>query len=151
MPSFKSVLYFLGLLVLLTNETFVKLAMTLLTNTHFFLNTLLANRSNIFRTIMGVLPDSADDAVAAVGKYCKQAMVIIRPSMQLLAIMLTDFTRWTARNVPGALCKVGSWLVSGAEVVAQWLMSDGAQAVVMRKQWRVIQDEVAAQCFDARV
>jgi hypothetical protein len=57
-------------------------------------------------------------------------------------------TLWTARSAPGALCKVGSWLVSGAQAVAQWLMGDGAQAVVIRKQWDVIQGEVAAQCFN---
>jgi hypothetical protein len=48
MPSFKSVLYFLGLLVLLTNETFVKLVTALLTSTHIYLNNIVANRSNIF-------------------------------------------------------------------------------------------------------
>jgi hypothetical protein len=83
MPSFKSVLYFLGILVLLTNETFVKLVTALLTSTHIYLNNIVANRSNIFRTIMEFLLNSADDAIAAVGEYCKQSMVIIRPQMQL--------------------------------------------------------------------
>lgn len=156
MPSSKSGLYFLSLLVILTNETFLKLAMA-------FLRVLLANRSRIVGTIKGFLPDSADDVVAAFGKYYepvaaaaseyyKQVVVMFRPQMQLLAIKLTDLTLWIARSAPGALCKVGSWLVSGAQVVAQWLMSDGAdgaQAVVMRKQWRVIQGEVAAHCFNA--
>jgi hypothetical protein len=154
MPSFKSVLYFLGLLVLLTNETFVKLVTALLTNTHIYLNNLVANRSNIFQAIKGVLPNSADDAVAAVGDYYKQAMVVIRPQMQLLAIKLTELTLWTALRAPGALCKVGSWLVSGTQVVAQWLMGDGdgvdgSQAVLMRKLWDFIQGEVAAQCSNA--
>jgi len=156
MPSFKSVLYFLVLLLLLTDETFLKLAMG-------FLRVLLANRSRIVGTIKGFLPDSAYDVVAAFGKYYEpvvaaaseyyeQVVVMVRSQMQLLAIKLTDLALWTARSAPGALCKVGSWLVPGAQVVAQWLMgdgADGAQAVVMRKQWRVIQAEVVAHCFNA--
>lgn len=152
MPSFKSILYLLGLLVLLTNEFFLKLAMGVLGRVHFILRVLLVNRPRIVGTIKGFLPYSADDVVAAFGEYYKQAVVMVRPQMQLLAVKLTDLTLWTARSAPGALCKVGSWLVSGAQVVAQWLMgdgADGAQAVVMRKQWRVIQGEVAAQCFNA--
>lgn len=56
MPSFKFFLCFLGLCVLLTNETFLELVMTFLSKAQLFFHFLLKNRSDILGTIKGFIP-----------------------------------------------------------------------------------------------
>ncbi|KAF2995314.1 hypothetical protein E8E13_000041 [Curvularia kusanoi] len=137
----KTMFVMLLVLSILINETAIKFLIVTLYDTHIYLNRILVDLTQVSAeyyhclVCQNYLPVQVVEYGATLLQHCNEAALAAMQYTQLLVL-----------GVPEMTYKVGSWLVSGAEVTAKWLMGEGGLADMMQQHWILIKDGAVACC-----